>query len=47
MTFGRPATIPDDYVKLELPINYQDLLVPAPAIDNRKADSVLFFNATM
>lgn len=40
MTFGRPATIPDDYVKLDLP---QPLDGDADLIVN----SVCFFNGTM
>jgi hypothetical protein len=40
MTFGRPANIPDYYVKLDLPMTLDgdDLL---------KTDSVRFFNSTM
>jgi hypothetical protein len=47
MTFGRPAAIPDDYVKLELPQNLDDGASPRLAADSRLIVSVQFFNATM
>lgn len=44
MTFGRPSAIPEDYVKIPLP-------VPLPPVDGRpniaEELSVAFFNATM
>lgn len=46
MTFGRPAAIPDSYVKLELPVSF-----PAPEttriVHPQKPDSVCFFSATI
>ncbi len=47
MTFGRPAAIPDDYVKLELPRSFDDGGSPGLAADPRNIVSVNFFNATM
>jgi hypothetical protein len=47
MTFGRPATIPDDYVRLELPLNYDELIPSSALFDPRRQISVQFFNATM
>jgi hypothetical protein len=47
MTFGRPAAIPDSYVRLELPV---DLASADPSLsgqDLRRQKSVQFFNATM
>ena len=48
MTFGRPAAIPDDYVRLELPMNI-DQIIPSSTqpTDLRVQNSVNFFNATM
>jgi hypothetical protein len=40
MTFGRPATIPDNYVKLDLPKALED-------DDVLTTNSVRFFNSTM
>jgi hypothetical protein len=44
MTFGRPSTIPEDYVKM-------DLCVPIPSGDADRETtghaSVAFFNSTM
>lgn len=47
MTFGRPATIPDDYIKLELPIDIENVLDTAISTDTQKSTSVLFFSATI
>ena len=48
MTFGRPAAIPDGYMMLDLPVDYDTILSPRTApVDSIKHDSVLFFNATM
>ncbi len=47
MTFGRPAAIPDDYVKLALPVDYDNVLESMLPADPRKHTSVCFFNATM
>lgn len=47
MTFGRPAAIPDDYVKLELPAIISDDQSPGTVLDARGAVSTSFFNATM
>lgn len=44
MTFGRPGAIPEDYVKIDLPL-------PLPkadgTVDAAEDASVAFFNATM
>jgi hypothetical protein len=44
MTFGRPCAIPEDYVKIDLP-------VPLPSgdgeLDTAGDGSVAFFNAAM
>ncbi|KAH8700315.1 C6 transcription factor [Talaromyces proteolyticus] len=46
MTLGRPATIPDNYVRLELPKHDDDLVVPM--VDPRDVQmSTLFFNNTI
>lgn len=46
MTFGRPAAIPEAYVKLDLPVDFDEIhLVRRP--DPRKHLSVQFYNATM
>ena len=42
MTFGRPAAIPESYIKLELPAHYEGSSPSAV-----KHASMLFFNATM
>jgi hypothetical protein len=47
MTFGRPAAIPDNYVKLELPIDLTSADVSMSGPDLRRQKSVQFFNATM
>ncbi|KZN90865.1 putative transcriptional regulatory protein [Penicillium chrysogenum] len=47
MTFGRPAAIPDGYVKLELPTK-RDFETPAGFVDDETvALSVVFFNSTI
>lgn len=46
MTFGRPAAIPESYVKLELPEPFESM-GPSPAEYSQKQDSVGFFSATM
>ena len=47
MTFGRPAAISDDYVRLELPIPYETVLEMNAPAKIRNYRSVLFFKATM
>jgi hypothetical protein len=51
MTFGRPAAIPNHYVKIGLPCHINDdtaQLSPADATqDSLEQLSVKFFNATM
>lgn len=47
MTFGRPAAIPDDYVRISLPRHYREILGEGPPLSPLKEASVLFFNATM
>lgn len=47
MTFGRPAAIPDSYVKLELP-KKRELESPTGLVDDGTTIlSVAFFNSTM
>lgn len=47
MTFGRPAAIPDNYVKLELPTT-GEFEQPYPFVDNEISSlSVGFFNSTV
>jgi hypothetical protein len=47
MTFGRPAAIPDSYVKLDLPVK-RDFEKPSNFVDDETSVlSVAFFNATM
>ncbi|KAK5052048.1 hypothetical protein LTR84_002852 [Exophiala bonariae] len=49
LTFGRPCTIPDDYVKLELP--KEDGFYPVPSASNsseaRNSINIHFLNATI
>ena len=47
MTFGRPATIPDSYVRLELPSEYETTDASVTTIETRKEISVGFYTATM
>lgn len=47
MTFGRPAAIPDNYIKLELPIDIDAAVAPAMPASLCQSASVQFFNATM
>ena len=49
MTFGRPLAIPEEYVKIGLPalIDEPPTVEDTNSIQNTKATSVPFFNATM
>lgn len=47
MTFGRPAAIPDSYVRLELPVEIDKQIPPVAPANLRKNTSVQFFTATM
>ncbi|OQE36175.1 hypothetical protein PENCOP_c012G02469 [Penicillium coprophilum] len=47
MTFGRPAAIPDSYVKLELPTKRKFENSPGLVDDETAALSVAFFNSTI
>ncbi len=47
MTFGRPAAIPDDYVRIELPRHYRETLGEVAPLPPLKETSVYFFNATI
>jgi hypothetical protein len=47
MTFGRPAAIPDNYVKLELPFKRDFEKTSALVDDETSLLSVGFFNATV
>jgi hypothetical protein len=46
MTFGRPPSIPDSFVRLELPKPHY-LLLPGLEEDANEYLTVGFFNATM
>lgn len=47
MTFGRPAAIPDSYVKLELPAAHPDLDISAVIESETSSLSLSFFNSSM
>ena len=47
MTFGRPAAIPDDYINMDLPVDYDELIPSTRPTDPKIQGSVGFFNATM
>jgi hypothetical protein len=47
MTFGRPAAIPDSYIKLELPVEIDTVVDPKMPANSQKHASVQFFNGTM
>lgn len=47
MTFGRPAAIPDSYVKLELPVNFVCISQEISTVDPQKLSSTLFYTMTM
>ncbi|CAK7232762.1 hypothetical protein SCUCBS95973_008365 [Sporothrix curviconia] len=47
MTFGRPAAIPDQYVRLPLPTDVDWLPSLVPTQDVAKQTSVVFFNSTI
>jgi hypothetical protein len=47
MTFGRPAAIPDNYVKLELPLKREFEKSFAFVDDETSSLSVGFFNSTV
>lgn len=48
MTFGRPAAIPDDYIRIPLPQHLQhEMNNPNDPNDRNREFSVDFFNATM
>lgn len=44
MTFGRPSTIPEDYIKTDLPRSMASLAGVSNPVEEA---SVAFFNATM
>ena len=46
MTFGRPPTIPEGHVKLELPVPYSSA-IPGHGLDKLDTLSVSFFNSTL
>ena len=47
MTFGRPHAIPEDHVRLSLPMLLDEELVSTDGTNNAKAMSVQFFVETM
>lgn len=47
MTFGRPAAIPESYVKLELPSKHPVEKSPTLIDEDTLYLSVSFFNATL
>lgn len=47
MTFGRPAAIPESYVKLDMPTETEvDPLSPR-SVEGSNPTNIAFFNATM
>lgn len=47
MTFGRPPTIPESYVQLELPVPYAMVQQPAALVEKGESLSIAFYNGTM
>ncbi|KAJ5238584.1 Transcription factor [Penicillium chermesinum] len=47
MAFGRPASIPDNYAKLELPSKHQLEMPPSLIDENTTCLSVSFFGSAM
>jgi hypothetical protein len=47
MTFGRPCTIPESYVKLNMPVTDIQMLISAPKANYQSQLDGLFFTAAM
>lgn len=47
MTFGRPCTIPESYVKLDMPLKDMQVLSPAPKSETYQQLDGWFFTAAM
>jgi hypothetical protein len=47
MTFGRPAAIPDTYVKLEMPVETEVDPLSPPSVEGSNPSNISFFAATM
>jgi hypothetical protein len=47
MTFGRPAAIPDSYVKLEMPVETEVDPLSPPSVEGSNPTNISFFAATM
>jgi hypothetical protein len=47
MTFGRPAAIPDSYVKLEMPVEIEVDTLSPPPVEGSNPTNISFFAATM
>ncbi len=47
MTFGRPPSIPENYVHLDLPVEYSTLQEERAPAEKRESLSIAFFNGTM
>lgn len=46
MTFGRPASIPDSYCQVDLPIEFATLGGGVAGSDRKESLSIAFFNGT-
>lgn len=47
MTYGRPPSIPDDYVQLDLPVEFSRLGEGENGMQTNESLSIAFFNGTM
>ncbi|KAH8799845.1 fungal-specific transcription factor domain-containing protein [Xylogone sp. PMI_703] len=47
MTFGRPPTIPESYVRLDLPVPYATLQHPIVIVEKGESLSIAFYNGTI
>lgn len=46
MTFGRPASIPDSYVQMDLPVEFSTLTTGVAGTDMKESLAVAFFNGS-
>jgi hypothetical protein len=47
MTYGRPPSIPDEYVQLDLPVEFSTLEESADGMQMNESLGIAFFNGTM
>jgi hypothetical protein len=47
MTFGRPAAIPDSYIKLDMPTEIEVDPLSPPSVEGSNPSNIAFFAATM